>query len=446
MNAAEAYFTEVPKVIFSMTFTGSILSFFLFILKPLIKDKLPRSFQYYMWMPAVITLLLPVSKIIVIPVSDYPVTPMKPMDSIVRWISDTVFENPADPAFAPQNENGQSVRQAHDFSGTAVILSVVWQLGMILVLCFHIICYVSYVRKLDRHNISAGLQETALLDDLLERKNTLRLYKNAMVKTPVLIGFFRLAVILPDKEYGEVQLRNILLHEIMHRKRHDIFVKWLLIFAGAVHWFNPLVYFVCREMDKACELACDEAVIKRFDRNEMQQYGDTLIAVAADSIGKMPLSTAMLEDKKNLKERLGAIMKYQKYSKRTVIVSGVVFAAAVCAVLWFSTLYGSVRGKEDNMDNFSKEDQMSIKEIELKKVLWDYDRENIVSLGVSINYLDEEITRAYIAVIGREKDPDSETLSEMRSAASEELALDISNICLTYVDSETFTLRESLGE
>ncbi len=67
-------------------------------------------------------------------------------------------------------------------------------------------------------------------------------------------------------------------HEITHMKRRDIFIKWLLIFAGAMHWFNPLVYYVRREMNKACELACDESVIKKFDMSEMQQYGDTLIA------------------------------------------------------------------------------------------------------------------------------------------------------------------------
>lgn len=98
-------------------------------------------------------------------------------------------------------------------------------------------------------------------------------------------------------------------------KRHDIFIKWLLIFAGAMHWFNPLDYYVRREMNKACELACDGSVIKKFDMSEMQQYGDTLIAVAADSIRKMPFSIAMFEDKKNLKQRLGAIRKHRKHSK-----------------------------------------------------------------------------------------------------------------------------------
>lgn len=93
-------------------------------------------------------------------------------------------------------------------------------------------------------------------------------------------------------------------------------------------------------MNKACELACDEAVIKGFTVSEMQQYGDTLIEVAADSIRKTPLSIAMFEDKKNLKERLGAIMKHRKYSRRTVTAAGVILVTMVCAVLGVSAMRG----------------------------------------------------------------------------------------------------------
>ena len=185
-----------------------------------------------------------------------------------------------------------------------------------------------------------------------------------MVEKPILVGFFRPAVILPDKKYDEMKLRNILMHETTHRKRHDIFVKWLLIFAGSVHWFNPFVHFARREMNRACELACDEAVIKELDRSEMQQYGDTLIAVAADSIKKIPLSIAMFEDKKNLKERLRAIMKHTKYSKRAVIAASAILVTTVCVILGISTLYGADR--HDFMDNFTLQEQMQIREAKLR--------------------------------------------------------------------------------
>lgn len=445
MTAVEAYSVEMMKLIFPMTFTGSILSVFLFMLRPIVRDRLPKSFQYYMWFPVVIALILPISKFVEIPISNHPLMSVRPVYDIVQRVSDTVSETPINFALTPQNENGQTIRQVTDFPNAAVIICGFWQLGMLLVLYFHMICYASYIRRLRRRNRSADRWETEVLNDLSERK-TLRLYKNPIVETPILIGFFHPAVILPDKEYEDIKLRNILLHEMTHMKRHDILVKWLLILVGAIHWFNPFVYFVRREMNKACELACDESVIKKFDINEMQQYGDTLIAVAADSIRKMPLSITMFEDKKNLKERLGAIMKHKKYANKTVITASVILVAIVCTVLGFSTLR-SIENKHNYADNYPlPQDQKNIKAIELRSALRDYDEKNIAEAYVFLSDSDGEITNAYITIICYEENPDSEMQSKIKSLASEELGLDVQNIYVDYMDYESFTSNERVSK
>ena len=447
MTVVEEYSIEIIEFIFSMTFTGSIISFVLFILKPLIKDKLPKSFQYYMWFPVVTVLLVPVSKIMVIPVSGHSGMAVRTTGDLARWIVDTAYAVSVNPVLAAQNESGQTIRQIACFPSVAVMLFAIWQTGMLMVLGFHLICYLIYVRRLARYNIRADRQEVELLQNLSEGDKGLRLYRNTMVETPVLIGFFRPAVILPDKAYGDVKLRHILLHEMTHRKRQDIFVKWLLIFAGAVHWFNPLVYFVRREMNKACELACDEAVIKGFTVSEMQQYGDTLIEVAADSIRKTPLSIAMFEDKKNLKERLGAIMKHRKYSRRTVTAAGVILVTMVCAVLGVSAMRGIEDGTGGNgyADNFPQpEEQKRIKGIELREALRDYDKKNIAEAYVFLSDMDGEITDAHILIICQEQDPGSEMQSGIRTLAAEELGLDIQNIFVEYMDAESFTSEEDV--
>lgn len=87
----EKYFAEIVKLILRMTFVGSILSIFLFAIKPVIKDKLPKSFQYYMWFPVIIALLLPLSEIVVIPVHETSVLSMKSTYDRVWQISDDVF-------------------------------------------------------------------------------------------------------------------------------------------------------------------------------------------------------------------------------------------------------------------------------------------------------------------------------------------------------------------
>lgn len=437
MTVVEEYFEEIVKLILLMTFNGSIVSLFNFAFKAIIKDKLPKSFQYYMWFSVVLALMLPVSKIINITISNNLVMSMKSMYEIVKGISDTASEIPLNLVFTTQNTY---------FPSIAVILFAFWLSGMILALGLNIICYVYYVRRINKHNISADWRETELLNNLLERKSTLRLYKNSIVETPILIGFFHSAIILPDKKYEDMKLRNILMHEITHMKRHDILVKWLMIFVGAIHWFNPIVYFVRREINKACELACDEAVIKRFDISEMQQYGDTLIAVAADSLKRMPLSIPMFEDKRNLKERLGAIMKHKEHSKRTVIAASVILVTIVCVILGFSALLG-IENEHNYADNFPlPEDQRSIKAIELRNTLYNYDKGNIVDACVLFGDLDGEITYANIFIICKEKNLDSETQSEIKSLISEEFDLDISNIYIDYIDFESFTLNERMSK
>lgn len=84
------------------------------------------------------------------------------------------------------------------------------------------------------------------------------------------------------------------------------------------------------------------------------------------------------------------------------------------------------------------EAQRHIKEIELRKVIRNYDKKDIAEAYVFLSDLDGEITNANIAIICQEKNPDSEMQSEIKSLASEELGLDIQNIYVNYIDSESY--------
>ena len=88
MSVAEEYVMEIVKLILAMTLTGSTVSFFLFAIKPIIKNKLPKGFQYYMWFPVIMAFLLPLSQIVAIPALGSPAMPMKSTQDIAQWIVD----------------------------------------------------------------------------------------------------------------------------------------------------------------------------------------------------------------------------------------------------------------------------------------------------------------------------------------------------------------------
>ena len=52
------------------------------------------------------------------------------------------------------------------------------------------------------------------------------------------------------------------------------------MFVNAVHWFNPLAYFLCANIGEACEVSCDMAVTKNMSDKEQKIYMKTILDLA----------------------------------------------------------------------------------------------------------------------------------------------------------------------
>ncbi len=73
------------------------------------------------------------------------------------------------------------------------------------------------------------------------------------------------------------EFRYIVLHELSHLKRKDIFINWIVTLLQCIYWFNPIVLYGLFKMKQDCELACDTHVISYLESLEGIRYGDTLI-------------------------------------------------------------------------------------------------------------------------------------------------------------------------
>ena len=97
----------------------------------------------------------------------------------------------------------------------------------------------------------------------------------------------------------------------------------LVQFTICLHWFNPCVYLLEREVSRMCELSCDEAVTKDLGAAGKRAYGDMLLRAVASAGGfqRIPASITLHRGKKLMKERLGALMKERKNTKGTAVIS-----------------------------------------------------------------------------------------------------------------------------
>jgi beta-lactamase regulating signal transducer with metallopeptidase domain len=310
---------DAIRAILVMSITGGTLAVILLALKPLVKNRLPQAAQYYMWLVVVAALLMPVSRFVTLPQADDS-SPLALTPSAVteRFAVTAQEERVRVQAVIPQSGNNLAEKQAQSpISGAVSLFFALYPLGVAAVLLSYVVSYVWYLRRLRRSRVLTDIEAPV------------RVYTSDAAATPMLIGVFRPIIILPTRDYTDEQLRNVLAHELTHLRRGDVPVKWLSVVALALHWFNPLAWLTRREIDRLCELSCDEAVISRKGADERRSYGDTLIAVVAErGHANTALSTTMVESKQALKERLGAIMAHRKNTKLTLAVSAILIAAA----------------------------------------------------------------------------------------------------------------------
>lgn len=94
---------------------------------------------------------------------------------------------------------------------------------------------------------------------------SIRVIISTNARTPMLMGLWRPILVLPDTPFADKELAMIMSHELVHFRRGDLFVKLLVFLANAVHWFNPAVYVLNKQLNTLCELSCDEKVVQAMD-------------------------------------------------------------------------------------------------------------------------------------------------------------------------------------
>ncbi len=340
----------VLKTFLSMSFSGSLLILALFLGKQFLKDKISRQWQYYIWLVVVLRLLLPFGPDVNLMGKTYEAVDQ----AIVKAASLTPPQPLRDtPGNIPKGDLDPAAGTGQDnFSYAWLIWSAV-ALGLLI---RKITIYQGFIQYI--HAGSTPVSDMKMLDRfciIAEQagiKRPIELCVNPLVSSPLVTGFFRPCIVLPGADISEKDFYYIVLHELIHYKRLDIFYKWLVQVTVCLHWFNPFAHLMGREITRACEFSCDEAVLMKAGCDSGQDYGKTLLdAMAAVGRYKENFGAVTLSGKKRLlKERLNAIMNYKEKSMGIRFFTGVltmcmIFGAAFVGVYSTAAASGQSSGK-----------------------------------------------------------------------------------------------------
>lgn len=159
----------------------------------------------------------------------------------------------------------------------------IWLAGFLLALTPAGLGYVHVRRMVQR---ARPLEDRRALDLVLQERSRLRIRKQVSVRIhaapvmPFAFGLRRPQIILPAEwlEWPSVRQRSVLVHELAHVKRHDLFWQLLANIATALWWFQPLSWWTRRNLRHESELACDTLVIESGIRPS--DYASDLLAIA----------------------------------------------------------------------------------------------------------------------------------------------------------------------
>lgn len=333
----------------SVSISAALLTGILLLLRPLYRHLFSKCWQYYIWLIVVARFLIP----------------WNPGNGMVgnlfqqaqEALTDAVQrKDAAQPALMQEQQSAdqQALTQEQVLQNTAIlsqhtnqnditkdsdsrknhtaVVKAVWLLTALVLIVRKITVYQSFVKYLKAASSPVeNMNRLETFGKIIEQNHVKRvvgLYTNCLTASPLLVGLLRPAVVLTKAELSDTEFYYTVLHELAHYRRRDLFYKWLVQITVCLHWFNPFAYLMAREVNRMCELSCDEAVTKHMDEECRRAYGDTLLhAMGTGVFYKNSLASITLGGGKQLlKERLGELMKVNKRSKR---ITAAALAAAV---------------------------------------------------------------------------------------------------------------------
>ena len=360
----------------------SVIILLYIAITPFLSKRYSAKGLYYSWLIIVIGLIVPYWPKINVPVIDKKVK--GPAGAILTKSLLTVPLTTADTATQVNNSapiNNTDLQYALTNIQWWQFIAIIWVTGVIVYLFIHCLKHYRLVKVADRWSEDIKDEQVLALMESIKKdlgiSGHISLHLCPNIGSPMMIGVFKPRILLPFVVISQGELRFILKHELVHYKRKDLWYRYLLLFATALHWFNPVIYLMIKVVNAQCELSCDAEVVRNSNKNTRYQYCETIAGLLENqSKIKTALSTNFYGGKNGMKNRFLSIMDTRK--KRVglfIICATLIITAGVRIVCAAVNSDSTTRGLSDNVNL----------DVNIKIAGYNNTRENY---GTSVCYVD----------------------------------------------------------
>lgn len=223
-----------------------------------------------------------------------------------------------------------------------VILPLGWGIGVIGAMGWLLCSHLSFAAELRRGQPDLYPELTQECCKELRILKKIPAQIQPELSTPALTGMIHPRILLPcyAEQMKMESLRYVLLHELAHYKRKDLWVNELLLILQCVYWFNPLLWLLFKAMREDMEVLNDSYVLKHLKGNDGRGYARSLVEVLGRT-RKIPLTprlVAMTDGARNVERRID-MMKSKEFFKTHRFLLGAISLVLIAglAVLFLTT-------------------------------------------------------------------------------------------------------------
>ena len=312
-----------------MALYGSIMIVMVFILRVLLKNKLPKFVFPVLWSIVLLRFLVPFSVStplsISVPVNPYVLNETGTVDGAVDVIAvaedkgmmESEVEVLPGTMYAVKEQEAiftpVEVTVTHDFTPFVweYIIPIAYILGIFITAGILGWQKYGYVKKFQN---SLLVEQNETINTILRSMDMghVLVFTCDRIATPLVCGFLNPCIYLPTHMdfRNTILLRYVLVHETMHIRHRDNWMKGILLIVLCLNWYNPLVWLmaVCLVSDLEC--ACDAAVLKTCGEEERKDYAFSLLAMALTGRRTTLLYSAF--SKTEVEKRVRNILRYKK--------------------------------------------------------------------------------------------------------------------------------------
>lgn len=197
--------------------------------------------------------------------------------------------------------------------------------------------------------------------------------QNDQLHSPITAGLVRKQVVLPFADYTDTELQMICEHELTHIKNGDLSWRVFALVTSWIHWFNPLIYLLLRDLDSMQEMICDLSISIDNVHYTKKEYAAFLVKLT-DQETANAYTLALTENRNQTVRRIQKMAETKKFVTPGKKILGL-SSACLAVLTMIPTIAVSAEAAK------LQEDWMRAEEISVEVEPQDFSNASVVECG-----------------------------------------------------------------